>query len=242
MSLSYYQDVLTRLIRQQSKELQSGDIDRAIASAVARYSEDAPRRLVADFAWPTTGHFSATAPAEFAAESVLYAAEFPIGEQPPRLVQVAQAVTPAGVGLACETQLAAGSVVRLTFSAAHVVRGGDQPLDTVPERHRAAVADYAAHLLCRELATLYSAERESSLAADGANTQTRASAYAARAKEFRASYFASLGMADPIGSAAGGGGASAAGEAAGAVVSWGQRTRSSFRPNDTGLGPAWRGA
>ncbi len=238
MSLAYYQTLLPRLIREQGRELQqAGDIDRAIASAVVQYSADAPRRLAADLTWPLSGFFSDEVPAGFTEDSTVVSAEFPVGEQPAALIGLAASLTPTGINLVSDTFLAAGNVVRITYTATHALAGGSEPADTIPMRHRDAVAYFAAHLLCRELATLYSAERESSIAADGSNTESRARNYAQRSKEFRAAYFATLGIADPMSSSAGGSGgsgsAAAAGQAAGAVVSWGSRPRSSFRSNDS---------
>lgn len=60
-------------------------------------------------------------------------------------------------------------------------------------------------LLCQQLAAYYSAERETSISADGSNTESRARNYAYRAKDYRAAYFAGIGKADPVAQAASGG-------------------------------------
>lgn len=88
----------------------------------------------------------------------------------------------------------------------------------VPQAHRLPVAQYAAYLLCQRLATLYSSDRDSTLAVDAARVESRARAYALRAKEYRTAYYQGTGQADPFSAAAGTGLAAAAG-----VVSWPRR-------------------
>ena len=84
-----------------------------------------------------------------------------------------------------------------------------------------AVAQYAAWLLCQQLATRYSGERETPMGAEVARTETRARSYAARAKEYRSAYYAGTGQSDPFKQAdLGGDLAPAAG-----VVSWPGRRR-----------------
>ncbi|MDP3614517.1 MAG: hypothetical protein Q8R98_21950, partial [Rubrivivax sp.] len=156
------------------------------------------------------------------------------GQQPASLVGLLQYVTEGPLGLLCETSLPAGALLRITFTAEHELVQGTTPKDTIPAKHRDGVAAYAAHLLCRELATLYSAERESSIAADGSNSESRARNYAFRAREFRSAYYATIGVADPMASGTGGNSASSA-TGAGAVVSWGSRARPSWRTNDAGV-------
>ena len=88
----------------------------------------------------------------------------------------------------------------------------------VPPEHRLPVVQWAAYLLCQQLATRYSSERETTLAVDMARTQSRAQAYAARAKEYRQAYYAGTGQADPLDPSA----APSQGVAA-AVASWPRR-------------------
>ena len=92
--------------------------------------------------------------------------------------------------------------------------------DTIPARHRLPVAQYAAHLLCHQLATHYSAQRENSFGSDASMTETRAREFAARAKEMRSAYYAGIGVSDPFTSATGG---SSGSTAAAGVVSWPSR-------------------
>jgi hypothetical protein len=105
------------------------------------------------------------------------------------------------------------------MAAAHVL---DADNDTIALEHRLPVAQYAAHLLCQQLAARYSGERETATGADVARTESRARNYAARAKEYRAAYYQGTGQADPFAPA----GAPAGGQAAAAaVVSWPGRRR-----------------
>lgn len=233
MAYTDYTALLPKLVRETGDKLLTADFERAIASAVLQYSTDKPRTLVANFTWEETGYFADTVPAGFTTDSALLQAEYPLGNVPPTLVGMSPFVTSGPLGLVCETTLPAGAVVRITFTAAHALVGGGTPQDTIPLRHRDAVAHYAAHLLCRELATLYAGERESSIGADGSSTDSRARNYAARSKDYRASYYAGLEMADPMQVASGSGGAGASvGAGASTVVSWGSRPRPSWTTND----------
>ncbi len=233
MSLAYLQALLPRLVREQVRNVTPADIDRVIQSAVSQYSADKPRRLVDDFTWGANGHYSASMPPEASSYTVVLQAEWPIGQQPLQSVGVTLYLTETELKLVCEQALQAASVVRVTYTAEHVVAGGLTPRCTVPQRDLDHVGHYAAHLLCRELAAQYSADRESSIAADGSNTESRARNYAARSREYRAAYFAGIGAVDPL-QAAERAGPGAAGVTAGAgtSVSLGRRARPSWRTND----------
>lgn len=225
MALSDFRTLVGRLLRAPADQVTPEDVDRVLGAAVLRYSLDAPRTLVRDVTWATDGCFGPP-PAEMSAASRLLQAEYPVGDVPPTLLELGLAVEPPGtLQLVSTASLAAGAVVRVEFTAAHVLDAGE---DTVPPEHRDAVGAFAAHLLCRELATLFSGERDSSIAADGSDTDSRARNFAARAREYRGAYYAALGMADPQG---GDGGARAAPtpEGAGAVAAWPGRARPWFR-------------
>lgn len=228
MALTDYRLLLARLVRAPDDTVTAEDVDRAIAAAVLRLTLDRPRTLVRDVTWAATGHVGPL-PAGLTAVSTVLQAEYPAGQVPPELVQVGvQSTITDGQELLCEDVLPAGAVVRVTFTAAHEL---DDDTDTIPPECRQAVGSWAAHLLCNELATLYSGERDSSINADGSSTDSRARNYAARAREFRGAYYAALGMADPQGSAGSGGSTAAAPtvEGAGAVAAWPARARPWFR-------------
>lgn len=235
MALTDYQAIVPRLVRDDSGNTTAADVDRAIASAVLQYSGDSPRTLVADLTWPATGYaYTGTLPDGLTADSDLIGLEYPIGVQPPVTVPVTLSLTPGGLQILAAESLPTAAAARLTYTAAHVLVGVGSPQDTIPLAHRDAVAYYAAHLLCRELAAQYSGERETTIGADGSNTESRARNYAARSRELRAAYFAALGLADPMPSASGGGAAARGGgapPAAGAVASWPARDRRWVRSN-----------
>jgi hypothetical protein len=93
----------------------------------------------------------------------------------------------------------------------------DATADSIPQRHRLAVASFAAHLLCQQLATRFAGDRETTLGSDMSRTESRSRNYAARAKDYRAAYFAGIGQLDPALQDA------VAGSAVSAVVSWPRR-------------------
>lgn len=89
------------------------------------------------------------------------------------------------------------------IESAHLRYGSDFPeiVDVpadIPAHHWLPVAQYAAYLLCQQLATRYSGERETAVGADAARTESRARSYASRAREYRAAYFAGTGQPDPF--------------------------------------------
>jgi hypothetical protein len=225
MSLVEFQFLVQRLVRAPAELVTPDDVDRVLGSAVRQYSQDRPRTLVRDVTWLAAGYYGPV-PAELGADSLVLEAEQPIGEVPRRLRQVALAINPPEVlQLVCEDSLAAGAVLRLQFTAVHQLDAG---VDTIPSEDRDAVGSWAAHLLCRELATHFSGERESSIGADGSNTDSRARNYSMRAKEYRAAYFGALGMADPGAGSSGSGSGAAAPAGAAAVAAWPARKRPWF--------------
>lgn len=210
MALADIQLLLADLARDQAEVLDAGARERALEAARLQYSSDRPRRMVADVAWPAGA--LADVPAGWTDGAWVQWAEYPIGREPVALIDVAPCLTPTGWQLMAARPLPAGAVVRVTFMAAHEL---DALLDTIPAMHRLALAQYAASLLCQQLATYYSAQRETALGADASMTETRAREFAARAKELRAAYYAGVGVADPFKA-----GSTTLGGAAAGVVSW----------------------
>lgn len=222
MALADFQQLLKRMVPEDDAVLSESDRDNAIGLAILRYGADAPRPMVRDVGWLVTG-FLAPLPTDWVDGSVLRAAEYPIGRNPIAEVNLALYADEGGTLLMADVEVPAGADVRVTFAAPHRV---DETTDTVPMKHREAVASYAAFSLCRQLSVRYSGEREASIGADGSNTESRARNYAARAKEYRAAYYAGIGQVDPYApGAAGGGGAVAA---AASVGSWPGRSRYSL--------------
>lgn len=216
MALADIQQLTLDLARDQGDVVASDARNRAIEAARLQYSADCPRPLVVDIAWPE-GDW-APVPDGWTHGAWLVSAEYPVGRQPRELIEVAAYQTPDGWQLMAASPVPTGAVVRLSFMAGHELSA---TADTLPAHHRLPVAQYAAHLVCHQLATFYSAQRETSLGADASMTETRAREFAARAKELRAAYYAGVGVPDPFKAAAGGGASGAA--AAAGVATWPRR-------------------
>ncbi|MFT4243555.1 MAG: hypothetical protein QM569_14880 [Acidovorax sp.] len=212
MPLADFTALLNDLARDQGAVLAADARTRALEAARLQYSADCPRLAVEDVTWP--GGSSAPAPAGWTEGAWVESAEYPIGRDPRAVIEVAPYLTPDGWQIMAACHVPAGAVVRLTMMAEHVLAAD---ADTIPARHRLPVAQYAAHLLCHQLATYYSAQREASMGADASMTETRARQFADRARELRTAYFAGVGVLDPFKSS---GASSAPGAAAAGVVSW----------------------
>lgn len=212
MSLAYIQALIDDLARDQGDVLSADARTRALEAARLQYSVDRPRVLVEDIAW-ASGNL-APVPSSWTESVWIKSAEYPIGRDPASLIDVAPYRSPEGWHLLAATLVQAGDLVRVTFMADHQLT---ELVDTIPVVHRLAVAQYAAHLLCHQLATYYSAQRETMLGSDASVTETRAREFAARSKELRTAYYIGVGLADPFKAS---GGASAPGSAAAGVVSW----------------------
>lgn len=216
MALADYPLQVDDLVRDQGGILSPETRERTIASAVLRYSADFPRAVVEDVTWPALGVFGPVPPG-WSDGAVLRGAEYPIGQQPPSVAHLGAYRTPGnGWGLEAVQALPAGAQVRVSYAADHT-------LDTIPARHGLAVAQYAASLLCHQLATYYSGQRETATGSDFSQTETRAREYAARAKELRTAYYVGTNQPDPYARPAA---STGSGEApAGAFVTWPGRNR-----------------
>lgn len=224
MALADYQTLVDSMVRDESGTIQDADRDAAIELARLRYSLDMERELTEDVTWLATGYYGPL-PVEWAEGAWLKQAEYPIGDQPSSIIDMSIYYSPSeGQRLAVPDTLQIGAEVRVTFAAPHQLAGGVSPADTIPTAHREAVASYAAHVLCKQLATKYSGERETSIGADGSNTESRARNYAFRAKDYRAGYFAGIGKADPQADKGGTSGS----DPSARVSAWPGRTRNSL--------------
>jgi len=143
MSLAAIQQLVDDLVRDSDQVISSTQRDDAIANALARYSVDAPRRVIEDVI--VAGDGSLPLPdAWTVGTSRLVSAEYPIGQRPiafipPELLDVR--ATPSGEDILLLVSLPVGDAVRLTYSALHVLDAGT---DTVPVTHRRALAALAA--------------------------------------------------------------------------------------------------
>ena len=222
MALADYQQLVDDLVRDQSQTITPEARDRAIGLAVLQYGTELPRQLVEDVVWPALGLYGPM-PAAWTAGAWLKGAEYPVGEQPPRALHLVVYQDAAGLRLSAPWPLPEGAVVRVTFAATQVLTAAD---DTIDLAHRLPVAQLAASLLCMQLATHYSGQRETLIGADASATETRAREYASRAREYRSGYYIGTGQIDPFKAKAGAGAAGGSGApAAGAVVAWPSRRR-----------------
>ncbi|MBF9263390.1 hypothetical protein [Paracidovorax cattleyae] len=215
MPIAEYQQQVDDLLRDQAGVTTADARDRAIDQAVTRYSSDCPREVTEDVVWPQLGVFGPV-PTAWREGDWVREVEYPIGQRPAALIHAGIARMPEGWTLESMQALPAGAAVRVRFLAAH-------DLETIPARHRLAVAQYAASLLCHQLAVHYSGQRESSMGAEISQTETRAREYAARHRELRTAYYIGTGQPDPFAKATA---ATASGEQpAAAVASWPGRRR-----------------
>lgn len=217
MALADYQQLLKDMVPDQDKAVTLEVRSRAIEQARVRYSADLPRELQADVTWPALGVFGPV-PAEWDDASRVLHALYPIETRTPVYVD-AYRLPDGGWGLECINALPEGAVVRVTYAVPHTL---DATADTVPPQHRLAVAQYAAHLVCQQLAARYSGERDTAVGGEVARTESRARNFAARAKEYRSAYYQGTDQADPFAPA---GTAASGPAAAAAVVSWPARRR-----------------
>jgi hypothetical protein len=225
MALADFQQLVDDMVADQASVITPEVRDRAIEQARVRYSADCERELVEDVTWLVDG-FDGPLPTGWSLGAYVRQAEYPIGHKPPSLVELAVYQTPTGQSLAAVEPFEAGSVVRVTYVAPHLLQGGLDAADTIPLHHRQAVAQFAAYVLCQQLATRYSAERETAIGADVSQTETRARAYAARAKEYRSAYYIGTGQVDPYAKTAAASSASNSGVTpAAAVGTWPGRKR-----------------
>lgn len=236
--LADFETLLNDLVRDQDGVISVESRGRAIEAARLRYSHDAVRELVDDVTWPQPG-MTAPVPAGWSDGAWIKSAVRLTSSGVPDTacggLELAVGRTPTGWELLSPEPLSAGVVVRLTYTAEHELSA---VADTIPALHRLPVVQYAAHLLCHQLATHYSGQRDAVMGADASKHETRAREYASRSKELRTAYFVGIGLLDPYGTGSKGSadGSGAAGGVVGGVhasgvASWPARQRLvRFRP------------
>jgi hypothetical protein len=188
--LSDFQELVDDLVRDAAQWVTPAQRTRAIGLALVRYSADRPREVVEDVV-AADGN-TLPLPAEWAAgESALRGIETPVGADalPAEAWRVYRA--PLGEEIRVAAPLAAGQVVRLTYSAPHRLTDSTS---TIPPAHREAVACYAASLLAEQIATVHAGTSDSTIAADRVDHTHPAREWARRAKDYRNRYFATLGI------------------------------------------------
>lgn len=192
-----YQTLVTDLVSDDANRIAPTQRDAAIQAAVLAYSIVRPRPRVADVA--DASGMLLDLPADWEEEfSQITGIEHPVGRVPPALLATDAWALYRDVGalrIMLATSLPAGSTVRVSFTAPHVVSATE---DTVPAPHRAAVALLAAAMLCDQLAAFYANDSDSTIAVDRAPGQTRSQAYAARARDYRRQFQDIVGAADRV--------------------------------------------
>lgn len=194
MSLDDLPTLVDDLVRDTDQVISSTVRDTAIAKALQRYSVDAPRRVVEDVAVNVQGNLPLPA-AWSEGLSVLLQAEYPVGERPRSLINASHietAVTPSGTTLVLLDTIATGEIVRVTYTAVHVVDG---VTNTVPMRHRHPVACVAAADLCGQLAAYYANEGAPTIGADVVDHQGKCERWRNRARDLMAEYTRIVGPA-----------------------------------------------
>lgn len=203
MSLADIQLIVADLVRDKDQVLSSISIDQAIATAVQRYSGDAPRPLLADQV-AVAGSLQPLPSGWMADVSVLTSVEYPVDVSPEAMLDSADyriRHTPSGDRLQLSFDLLADEPIRVGYTADHVV---DTNTDTVPLKHRHAVSCLAAANLCGQLASYYATEGMPSIGADVADHIGKTERFRARKRDLEAEYIRALGVPEkPVTAAAG---------------------------------------
>jgi hypothetical protein len=224
MAYADVQQLIDQMIRNQDDLIKPTQRDSALARALAQYSLDAPRQVVVDIT-QAAASYTLPVPTDWSTTSDVVRCEYPIGQRPVAYIALAVYFRPGGNDLLAEQELPLGAVLRLTYTAAHQLSSNTPTQDTVPPEHQHALACLAGHLLCLELATYFSGDREPTIGADVAQGQTRAQAYAARSRDLRGQYYAGIGKADPLARSSSGGASGSSAVASAATVSFMGRPR-----------------
>jgi hypothetical protein len=195
MPLADYTSAIDDLVRDKDQVLSSGSIQLAIAQALLVYSDHRPREVPADVVADAAG-YELQLPAGWVVDfSVVRAIEYPVDQNPVAMLDMARVyrrLRPAGERIELPVALSAGDVVRVTYSATHVV---DNATDTVPPAHRHAVQCLAASNLCGQLASYYATEAAPTIGADVSDHQGKTERFRARARDLVAVYNSVLGIA-----------------------------------------------
>lgn len=195
-----YHNLVDILVPAVLGELSPEQRSQAIALAVTRYATDRPRVLVEDFAG-VGGAFLPLPSGWVEGVSAVQSLESPPDAVPPRIIDgwsLDQGLD--GRRIRLSRSLAPGAVVRIAFTAPHVV---DDVTDTIPASDREAVANWAAALLLDALANSFAGDRSPTIAADSVEHANKSRDFASRAKTARQLYLDHLGIDPKRNSAAG---------------------------------------
>lgn len=192
MARAAYLVLIATLVRDEAGKLAPADIEGALTMAVARYSKDRPRTVVAD---ATVSGVTLPLPdAWLDGFSELLAVEYPIGHMPPamhaagELVEVYHSIQGAVLVVPAMRE---GETCRLSYKAPHQL---DDIVDTVPAMDAEPLACWAAAILCDQLANAWSNAGDATIQADASDHRSRASEFASRARDLRKRYSNDLGV------------------------------------------------
>lgn len=191
MTLLALQTLVDDLVRDDESNISTTQRDNAIANAAEKYSDDKPRKLVEDVA--ADGTYYLDLPASWDADfSSLLALEYPIGSSPLTYLENYELYTsPTETKIKLNSTITSGNNVRVTFTVKHTLTDVS---DTTPSKHAEAIASYAGSILCTQLASIYSNDQDSTIAADNVNHGDKARKFANRSKELRDRYHDLLGI------------------------------------------------
>jgi hypothetical protein len=196
MALSDYQSLVPSLVRDTTGHISIDDIDTAIALAVARYSEDRPRRIVADIVMGPEGNRFPVPALWDEGASVLESIEYPVGEVPPAFIashRIGLYLGTEGPEILLYDRIAAGETVRVIHSGRHLL---DADHDTIQIGHREAVAAWAAGLLCEQIASHLAGNSEPTIQADTVQYSGPAKEYGRRAEALQKRYRGLVGAVE----------------------------------------------
>jgi hypothetical protein len=155
-----------------------GEIEQAIREALERYSNDAPREIVADIAGDGST-YDLTLPATYIdGASRIVSVEYPAGERTPLYVDanewtIYRTSSTTKLRLVSSTP-GTGQTVRVVFTAMHTLKDLDSATaTTIPARHTYAVVNLAAAHCLFMLANRFLHEQESTLNADSVNRSSK---------------------------------------------------------------------
>jgi len=190
---SDYQTLVNQFVRDDAEQLNTGDIDGAIALALTRYSSDKPLSAVEDIV--SNGTTLQPLPDGWQTGfSLLTNLEYPIGNAPATYLDPQHYrlySEPTGLRLQTDNIINAGQLFRASYTIRHTL---DVLSTTVPDGHKLPLASFAAAILCDDLAAFYSGQGDSTIQADTVNHGDKAKKYSTRAAELRKRYFNILGV------------------------------------------------
>jgi hypothetical protein len=207
--LADVQTLADDLVRDTASLIAPERREAAIEIAVARYSADRPREVVAAVA--SADGLRLPMPTGWGDGMEVVAVEWPVGEIPPARVQHVMNRGLSGLEILLGTNVGAGGTAHVHFTRPHIVTDTE---DTIPAVHREGVAAYAAALLFEQLAANAAGNGEPTIQADSVDHRSQAAEYAARARAMRKRYAEVIGALEaPVT------------RPAGATVSWPARQR-----------------